>query len=867
MIREILLLHHTHTDIGYTHDQPIVWELNRQYLDDALDEIERTQDWDAASRPIWTCEVTQTLRHWLRSAPPRDLERFRQAVAAGRMSGCAMPYNFTPMPGTAEFLRALAALPELRQTLGLKFNVALNHDINGLPWSMAPLLLDAGVEMVMMGINVYFGGFPLHRPLFFKWMGPDGRSLIALNGEHYGMFQRYARLLENSTDAMAAGLARYTQKLADQNYPHDFAYLSLTHYSFWDNNPPYPAAYALIRRWNAEGREPHIRFVTPDDLLARAQTLDLPEYAGDWTDYWNFGTASSAHETRIAHGARAALAGADVLALQRAPARDGGVPRLTTEAYDALALWDEHTWGHYASISDPDRDAVVAAWHIKAQPAYRANALARYVLAEQLEALAGNPRHAAHTAGVLIANPTPFARTEYVRLLRGLAEGKYDHLSSTAHRAAEAAVNAPALNLEGVADPAWDSALFGPFTVPAYGALRLPIAALTLRAAEGLAAQPGRLQSPTHRLEYDPASGAIRSLVDVRTGREYADPASAWPLLSLVHEAVDAPVDTLLKGRELLASQDFDAFQDTTFLAGWPARRTLEQTVAVQTLREPHRIGLEVRATLPGASEITKRIWLYAHTDAIGVDISLRKADVWSPEAIYLALPLDLPGWEAVYDTMGTPTGLDREQLPGVSRDWVTVSGYIAVHNAQGSLTLACPDAPIASVGGFNFGQRQLALDHSGKPMLLGWLLNNYWSTNFRASQPGFLRFHYEVATHAGFDPVAAARLAALARGPLNAHPAVSAAQAESITLAAVESDSDAVIIAAVQRQPDGACVWLQNLASEACTATLRLPQTGIQSAARCDTLGQPGAARPVTEGAVSIEVPARGVAGMLVRY
>lgn len=186
-MREILLLHHTHTDIGYTHDQPIVWELNRQFIDDMLDEIDRTQDWDANSRPIWTCEVTETLRHWLRTAAPPDIDRFKRAVGAGRLSGCAMPYNFTPMVGVPEFIRALAALSELRRTVGLKFNVALNHDINGLPWSMIPLLLDADVEMVIMGINVHFGAFPLHPPLFFKWIGPDGRGLIALNGAHCGM--------------------------------------------------------------------------------------------------------------------------------------------------------------------------------------------------------------------------------------------------------------------------------------------------------------------------------------------------------------------------------------------------------------------------------------------------------------------------------------------------------------------------------------------------------------------------------------------------------------------------------------------------------------------------------------------------------
>ena len=540
---------HTHTDIGYTHDQPVVWALNRQYLDEALDELDRTQGWDAASRPIWTCEVTQTLRHWLATTTPTNIERFQRAVAAGRMSGCAMPYNFTPMVGVAEFIRALAPLPELRRDLGLKLNVALNHDINGLPWTMVPLLLDAGVEMVMMGINVYFGGFPLHRPLFFKWVGPDGRGLIALNGEHYGMFQRYARLDQNSLEAMAAGLARYEQKLARQDYPHDFAYLSLTHYSFWDNNPPYPAAYELIRRWNAEGRAPRIRFVTPDDLLAKANAMALPEVAGDWTDYWNFGAGSSAHETRLGHAARSTLAAADVVALQRAPARDSALPQVTRDAYDALALWDEHTWGHYASISDPDRDAVIASWHHKAYPAYRARALARYALAEQLEALAGNPRHAPHTEGVLICNPTPFERTDYLRLPRDLVEGRYDHLSSTAHRFAEAAATDNPQDLSG-AEVVLQTAVFGPFDVPAYGYLRLPVAGLAAREAEGLKVEPGLLESPTHRLGFDPATGAVRSLVDKRSGREFADGASPWPLLSLVHETVDGPADTAPQGRE-----------------------------------------------------------------------------------------------------------------------------------------------------------------------------------------------------------------------------------------------------------------------------------------------------------------------------
>ncbi|MCS7055911.1 MAG: hypothetical protein NZM18_07035 [Thermoflexales bacterium] len=855
MIEEILLLHHTHTDIGYTHEQPIVWELNRQFIEDALDQIERTADWDAPSQPIWTCEVTETLRYWLRKATIAQVERFRRAVSAGRMSACAMPYNLTPMVGTPQFIRALSALPELRQMLGLPLNVALNHDVNGLPWTMIPLMLDAGIEMVIMGINVHFGAFPLSRPLFFRWIGPDGRSIIALNGEHYGMFQRYARLSENSLDAMADGIAAYLRKLEAQRYPHTFAYLTLTHHSFWDNNPPYPAAFDLIRRWNAERRTPRIRFVAPDELLSRAKAMPLPEYAGDWTDYWNFGAGSSAHETRLAHQARAHLYAADLFSLQRAASRDGALPATTDEAYDALTLWDEHTWGAYSSVSDPDRDTTIGGWYHKAKAAYQARSLAHYVLSEQLEALAANPRHAPRIDGFIFVNPTPFPRRDYLPMTRAMLRGEHHHFSSTAHHLME---HRELLEQGKLDDVTW----IGPISVPAYGYARLPLSALKSHdtpITQETEALDGAIVSGAHRLEFDPRTGAVTALIDRRTGANFVDPSSPWPMLGLVHETADADPASPYLGRDVMLQLDYSQFQEHSF-CDWPARRTVEQVESARVIVQPHRAGLEVKSALPGA-RATRRIWLHGHRSEIAIEIVLHKDEVRTPDAIYLALPLNLPNWQAVFDTMGTPTRLDAEQLPGCCRDWVTVSGYVDVHTDRLGLTLACPDAPLVMVGDFNFGKRQLALDHSRPPLLLAWLLNNYWTTNFRVAQPGVLRFRYEIATHAGFDPVDAARVAAFARHPLMAHPSVQVRAPESGQV--LQIDGAGVFAAACRRLDDGALVWLQNVTAEAHIVKLRLPQRRVYKAESCDTFGRPTGPLPVEDGSATVIVPGRGIVGV----
>lgn len=869
-IREILVLHHSHTDIGYTHTQPVLWELERRFIDQAIELCEQTADYPEESQPIWTCETTGPVLHWLEHASDNQIDRFKKLVEAGRISIGGMLCNITPLYSAEQLYRSLYPIRELRERFGAPIRGAINHDVNGLPWPITELLLDAGIEILLMGINIHFGGFPLHRPLGFRWQSPDGREILAFNGEHYSGFERELRLTQNSTAAMAEGLAAYTERLHSQDYPYDFIYLTSTHPYFADNNPPNPDLVRMVRQWNDEGRTPVIRFANAEmvaDRLRRQPEGSVPLYAGDWTDYWNFGAGSSALETRINRRSRARLMAAEALEVARP---DGGsvksiesVHNLTRQAYWNLNFYDEHSWGAAASVTAPDRDGVVAQWYHKANYAYQARDLTSLLMRDRLEETAANPATGQGTTGVLAYNGAPAARSVYLRIPQNWLDGTWQHFLSKIH----------AIEMEQEGWSARNSRLAGPIELPAYGYKLLPIDNLTEASeAPGLEVAEGRIESPYHRLRFDPQTGRILSLFDKKLAHEFVDAESEWSFFGFVQET-DDPAQHQCQppnwGR--------DAFFDFTWQgihksnSGWKAdwsalRQPPTRLEACEVEKTPDGVSLILRWTAPGVERLEQRIKLCANRPAIELYAGFYKRDIRTPDGIYFTFPCDLPSWRAHFDTADLPVEFDAEQLPGSCRDWVTVGNWVAVHNETHGLTVASPDAPLFQIGDFNFGKRQEQVSRERKPLLLAWSLNNYWNTNFRASQPGYLRFRYELITHGPYDPVVSTMAGLTAITPIELHPVVSMQQAQEEQL--LQVDGPGIIPLHIKRaEPhpstqsgDTFIVRLMNVGDTASAASVALSGKTIRQAYLANTLEEAVSPLVVAGGGVSVDVPARGL-------
>ena len=80
---------------------------------------------------------------------------------------------------------------------------------------------------------------------------------------------------------------------------------------------------------------------------------------------------------------------------------------------------------------------------------------------------------------------------------------------------------------------------------------------------------------------------------------------------------------------------------------------------------------------------------------------------------------------------------------------------------------MASPDIPLVQVNGINTGLWQETLPpHNG--LVMSWVMNNYWFTNFPAAQGGEFVWRYSLRVMPGpFDAAAVRRFARTIRQPL----------------------------------------------------------------------------------------------------
>ncbi|MBL9127253.1 MAG: hypothetical protein JNL97_06390, partial [Verrucomicrobiales bacterium] len=324
-IRQIDLIHFSHTDYGFTDHPAVCRDLQRRYLDIALDAADATRELPDEARFRWTAETTVAVEDWWLAASPARRERFTAAVRAGQIEVSALPLNNTPFLDAAQWRTMTHWLPEDLWTL-FRPRTAVQNDVNGFPRAGARALLDRGVRYLFSGINSDSGGPPFPRLTAFWWKQPDGRRLFVWMSLAYGdgffLFEteewrrgplpaagdaryrppRAGEILRTDEASLRAAHAQCVKRLRDfakAGYRYPIVAASMTSMWRYDNDPPFPPLSDFVLAWNRLGLQPRLRLTTVSQAmedLERVAGAGAPEYVGEWTDWWANGSACAPRE-------------------------------------------------------------------------------------------------------------------------------------------------------------------------------------------------------------------------------------------------------------------------------------------------------------------------------------------------------------------------------------------------------------------------------------------------------------------------------------------------------------------------------------------------------------------------------------------
>ncbi|SHG28073.1 Glycosyl hydrolases family 38 N-terminal domain-containing protein [Kaistia soli DSM 19436] len=871
-IKTIYVCNHSHTDIGFTDYQDVCFRQHADFIRQALDLIEATEDYPEEARYSWTCETTGPLLRYLRSAGPDELRRFQHWHHAGRIDVAAMNYNLTPLLNVEQMHRSLYPLRALRDEFGLTVESAMQDDVNGISWLFADLLAELGVWFYSAAINPIRGARPKPFPGAFRWQGPSGREVLAWNGYHY-LFGRSQAGLGNF-ELVDRLLPRWVSGLeADPTYPYDFLYCEATHPVRVDNGPPDRRMADFVKRWNEEDRPYRMAFKTVTEfgrLLEAEHGATLGMQRGDWTDHWMDGPGSSAYETGINRQAHEILGAAEAIeAWLRSEDRDRYDAVRAAHDYEQAILFDEHTWGAYSSIEAPDSLFTKAQWNRKASFAYTAVMEGHDRLAGAARALAAPlgtpgpegvfnlgdlaPEEAFKPSGiedVLVINTLPWDRDVIVEEPepRGGA-APAGMLDCFFNRRSGWGGNRPVPPIRRVAG-----------RVPAMGFAFLPLS--TAPAGSDLRAGPGFIENAHYRIEIDPEGGGLKGFLDKDLGHDFAGRYEGWRPGEYVYEVVESD-----KGRDAIASFDFSNPDFFTGFKDTPWRRSRASEVVIEeAVVENGRASITVRIQAGGVASAAVTYALDSGVKQLAVDWMLDKLAHEAPEAVFIAFPFNLGAPRFMLDMNGIPSEPNIDQLDGAAKDWYPVQRWVDVGDGARGVTVVPLDAPLVHLGGITTGKWARTLTPEG-PTIMSWALNNHWMVNFKASQDGRIPLRYRLTTHEGdVDPATAARFAAEASMPPVVLRDIAPTGPRSGSFYAIDPAAPILATAKSGEAPGWIALRLQNLAKAPTLATIRFAKAPAE-ARRSDPIEHPGEPLAVSGTSLAIDLDPLATATILVRF
>jgi len=764
-VRELDLIHFSHTDYGFTDHPAVCRDLYVRYLDIALDAIQATRNYPQDARFRWTAETTVPVNDWWQQATPARRRQFLQAVRDGQLEVTALPFNNTPFLNRRQWEVMLDWLPEdlLRQ---FKPQTAVQNDVNGFPRAGAKVLLDRGVRYLFTGINSDSGGPPLPRLTAFWWKQPDGRRMLVWISLSYGdgffFFEseewrrgplplaadgryrppRAGDILKTDEASLRKAHAQCLQRIRQfeaAGYRHPVLLISMTSMWRYDNDPPFPPLSDFVAAWNKLGLEPRLRLTTATEAMRNLERVagpHAPEYEGEWTDWWANGTACAPREVAASRLAKRNLIAAE------SPLwgpLDAATRRRIKELWQDICLFDEHTWGSGMSVGQPYSLDAQGQWNEKARLAWRPMALSEWLLGQRARTRLGSMGE-----GLWLANPTEMPFTGWATLITSCLRQETHMIvdPETGRRMA----------LYYEPGPLWGR----------------PQSDKDLSYEDVSATFPDR--SPNRFARFWVENLQPNSVKKFLFSREKTIEESAggveptltadaqgWPQTA-IWPGMTKPLFTAGLGDVLAVkvrgfaprwvSQDIWNITDPVKkqeLQNEKLEFTTAKAAGPATVQNgPHTLLFVQRIEHPRLKWGTRRLELWKNELRARLTVRFNRISSFDPELLCVISPLPCDGVLPRLSSGGMGFTPFQDQLPGSCRDYFAVDGWAHYATGDGHWLWVSRDAPLVAVDGPHPKSR-LTQPPQRTGRMVAIVYDNFWYTNFQGDSPGVMEFQFDL--------------------------------------------------------------------------------------------------------------------------
>ncbi|MBT1685878.1 glycoside hydrolase family 38 N-terminal domain-containing protein [Dawidia soli] len=733
---EVYFLPHSHLDIGYTHRHEDVMTLQLRNIEHAVTLATRTKDYPEGARFKWNVETMWPVNEYLtRYKGTPQVQAFQDAVKRGQIAlNGAVGNILTGLCKQEEITHLFDDAHRVGQALGVDVRTVMMSDVPGVSWGMVTAMAENGMKYFSMAPNYVpyletggsrvglahkeWGDYP------FYWQSPSGdeKVLCWSAGKGYSFFHDWlaGRLSSSGLDPVW----EYLNTLEAKEFPYRYSYLRYTVHG--DNGPPDAEMPDIIRKWNEEYESPRFHIGTTEELFTRFEEEygdKLPTFKGDFTPYWEDGAASTAAELSLNRYTAERL---NQLEIVWSIAHPAGYPSESFyQAWRNVALFSEHTWGASASGPEPDSEFTRALWKQKQAFALRADSVAQQITRALYKSLAVDDRG----QYIQVFNTNLWPRTDVVTFTttQDLKE----------KRLVDDKNNAVGLQQTGI-----NTWTFMAADVPPLGSAVYRL--IPAKPSPGVAKSPFTLQGNTL------SNGLVSVVVDQQNGAITALRAG---------------------GINYAAGKGLNEYIYTGLNAASP--QYVAAVKSIERLNEgPVSATLRVTSDAPGCHSLTRDITVYKGISRVDITNVVDKKDIREFESVRFAFPFNVQNAETVIDVPFGEIRPEREQLSGANKNFHSVNNGVSISGIRQHVLLTTVGTPILEVGGMQ-GEAWMSDTReflawsryaTSSPTVYSWVMNNSWTTNYKASQSGPVTFRYSIIPLAPYSHEAKQRSVEIAQ-------------------------------------------------------------------------------------------------------